>query len=108
MALRASGRQRKRNGEQTACLEAVRAESAQEFAGALKLYVTSFGKHVDSSDPFLRDQLEAVYFVERQVQATYFDKFLFTTGCFCSISLKQANGYRQVPLHLKQVCLFTL
>jgi hypothetical protein len=50
MALGARGRQtRRRNGKQTTCLEAVRAESAQEFAGppagALKLSMTSFSEH---------------------------------------------------------------
>ena len=50
MALRVRGRQRRmRNGKQTACVEAVRAESAQEFAGppagALKLSMTSFSEH---------------------------------------------------------------
>jgi hypothetical protein len=38
--------------------------------------VTSSGERADLSDPFLRIQIDAVCFAERQVRVTHFAKFL--------------------------------
>jgi hypothetical protein len=50
--------------------------------GAPKVSVTPSGERSDLSDPFLRVQLEAVCFAERQARATHFAKFLSTIDSF--------------------------